>query len=129
MKVAIPVKDTAEGKLMIQASLFDCGGVCLFDPFTETTEWKSIKEITEKAGNLSIALKMQNVKGVILSDIDIVELGLLSESGFKVFKSFGLNALENIKMLEEGQLKKLTLQAALGCSSGSCSSCSSGCES
>lgn len=124
-KVAIPIKDMSDGRMMIQSSLFDCGGVCMYDSFSETAEWKSIEEITEKAGNLSIALKMQNVRTVVLSDIDIVELGLLEESGFTIYKSYGLDAFENIKMLEEGQLKKITLQAALGCSSSSCGSCSS----
>ncbi len=128
MKVIIPIQSREGTDLKIAKGFMEISDFCVYNCETQTFEFHTAESFTKDGGNLSLALKQANIKTMMIRSLDIVELGLFTESGFDIFKALDENLKENIFLFENGHLKKLTLELALGisgCSTSSCGSCSS----
>ncbi len=128
MKVIIPIQGKESTELKIAQGFLDVEDFCVYNCDTQTFEFQEASSFTGDVGNLSLALKKTGISTMLIRSMDIVELGLFTESGFDIFKALDENLKENLFLFENGHLKKLTIQTALGisaCSSSACGSCSS----
>jgi predicted Fe-Mo cluster-binding NifX family protein len=128
MKVILPVIDDQGARNMLANSFHNARFVCIYDSQTHDSEWCSINDISEKPGNLTLGLKKRGIYTVISPQMPLMALGLFIESGLKVFRSESKNVEENIRLLNNNQLRSYEVFDAMGmssCSSGSCNSCSS----
>jgi len=131
MKVILPVLDNSEQKYNLAKGIINAAFLCVYDCENKTYEWLVTEELTNKPGNLSLALKRKSISTVICNQMPIIALGLFIESGLKVFHAHGDNLIENIKLFENKQLQPFTAVSALAiqaCSSGACGSCKSSCN-
>jgi predicted Fe-Mo cluster-binding NifX family protein len=130
MNIIIPVSDNKVAKDTIAKGFHNSEFACIYNNIDKTYEWVETKQLSSIEGNLSIDLKRKGIYTVISSHMQLMSLGLFTESGIKVYKAKGSSVVENIKLFNENNLELFTAQAALGgmncCSS--CSSCSSSCK-
>lgn len=130
MKVILPVIDDKENRNYLSGSFHNARYVCIYDTENGEMEWYSIDEICEHMGNLTLALKKMGIKAVICSQMSLMALGLFLESGFNVYRSASEKVSENIRLLNEQQLRRFEVYDAisfLSCSGG-CNTCSSSCN-
>jgi len=131
MKVIIPVLDNTEGKFNMAKGIHNAAFLCIYDSEIRTYEWLATNEITEKPGNLSLALKRKGIFTIICNQLPVIALGLFIESGLQVYQAQGNQLEENIRLFENKQLQPFTAVSALAiqaCSSGACGSCKSSCN-
>ena len=131
MKVIIPVVNDKEDKNRLAKSFHNASYACIFNTLNGSCEWYSTMEITEKPGNLSLALKRMGVYTVISSSMPFMALGLFTDIGMTIYKAQGDNLNENIDLFINKRLERFTLQSTLGGSgncSGSCGSCGTSCN-
>jgi predicted Fe-Mo cluster-binding NifX family protein len=134
MNIIIPVTDNQSGKDIIAESFHNADYVCIYDSTDQTYEWVATKDISIKAGNLSLELKRKGIYTVITSQMMPMALALFIESGFKVYKAQGNSVKENVKLYHDSLLAQFTFHSELddtepesGCNS-SCGSCHSSCK-
>jgi predicted Fe-Mo cluster-binding NifX family protein len=130
MKIIIPVVDNFLGRYTVSPSFMQTDFICFYDSEKQSFEWMATKEISQKAGNLSLALKQRGVSGTICTHMSLMALSLFVESGFTVFKGKGTDVKENIEAFVNRELEPYTARdsfASDACS-GSCRSCGSTCN-
>ena len=129
MKVIIPIVDLELQKFVIAESFTATEFVCIYDVLSKTYYWCMASEIIKLEGNVTLALKANNIYYVVTNHLQMLAFNLFVESGLKVYKTSGTNLVKNIELFENGLLPAFTLQhciAFAGCSN-SCSSCNSHC--
>jgi predicted Fe-Mo cluster-binding NifX family protein len=125
MKIIIPVTDNKKDKYLIAQGFHNTSYVCIYNTSDNTYQWMETKEISEKEGNLSLALKRKGIFTIISSNMQLMALGLFIESGLKVYKAKGSSVTENIALFNSNQLEPFVSRFAgnPGNCGGSCSSC------
>ena len=124
MKLIMPVKEKESNELIdgfMENSMF-----CIYDAVTRAKSYLSMHDITPKAGNLSLALKKAGIKGLVVNSLEVVQMGLFTESGFVVLKAANKSVDDSIGAFNMRLLNPMGYQLApemSGCSSGSYSSC------
>ncbi len=129
MKIIIPIVDLDLQKFVIAESFTATEYVCIYDISSKGYNWCKANEIIKTEGNVTLALKKNNIFSVITNHLQMLAFNLFLESGLKVYKTSGTDLRKNIELFEEGQLPSFTIQhciAFAGCSN-SCSSCTSNC--
>jgi len=129
MKVIIPIVDLDLQKFVIAESFTSTEFICIYDLVSRRFYWCKANEIIKTEGNVTLALKSNNIFSVITNHLQMLAFNLFNESGIKVYKTFGNDLVKNIELFEQGHLPFFTIQnciAFAGCSS-SCSSCNSQC--
>ncbi len=130
MKIIFPVVDNFRGRYTISPSFVQSDFICFYDSEKQSFEWMAAKEITLRAGNLSVALKQKGVRGTICTHMSLMALNLFVESGFTVYKGKGTNVKENVDAFINHKLEPFTPLDSLASDAclGSCSSCGSTCK-
>jgi len=127
MKVIIPVINKNDARNKLAGGFHNAQYLCIYDWHHHSYEWLSIDELTEKPGNLTLALKKRGIYTVISPQMPLMALGLFVESGFRVYRAIGTDLEENIQYFLENQLKPFEVFDAMSISACSleCSSCHS----
>ncbi len=131
MKIILPVLDNTDRKFELAKGIHNAAFLCVYDCENKTYEWLTTAELSNKPGNLSLALKRKGIFTVICKQMPVIALGLFMESGLKVYHACGNQLEENIKFFENQQLQPFSAVSALAiqaCSSGACGSCKSSCN-
>ncbi len=129
MKVIIPVVDLDSKKFTVADSFSVTEFICIYDNESKSFYWCRSSEIIKSEGNITLALKSNNINSVITNHLQLLALNLFLESELNVYKNVGTDLIKNIELFESGQLPVYTVQHSIafaGCLS-SCSSCSSHC--
>jgi predicted Fe-Mo cluster-binding NifX family protein len=129
MKVIIPIVDLELQKLVIAESFTASEFVCIYNLSSQSYDWYKANEIIKSEGNVTLALKSNNIFSVITNHLQMLAFNLFLESGLKIYKTTGTDLIKNIELFEKGQLPTFTLQHCIsfaGCSN-SCNSCNSNC--
>jgi predicted Fe-Mo cluster-binding NifX family protein len=125
MKVMIPVVDKSGSKENIASGFISTEYSCIYDCESKSYEWKTAREISPEAGNLSLKLKQQGIKCIISQEMPLLALMLFQDSGLQVYKARGNNLEENVKLFHSNQLEPFTIQSSLSSTMNCASACSS----
>jgi predicted Fe-Mo cluster-binding NifX family protein len=131
MKIAMPVVDNGNSKLRLATSFHNTRYVCIYGCADQTYEWTTAQSISQNAGDLGKALKLQGIGAIISKQMPPMALGFFVESGLPVFQAKSEDLAENIRLFNNNQLQLLTAESAKSASgcAGSCGSCSTTCKS
>ncbi len=125
MKVMIPVVDKSDSKENIARAFISSEYSCIYDCENKSYEWKTAKEISPEAGNLSMKLKQQGINYIISQEMPLLALMLFQDSGLQVYKAKGASVAENVELFHKNQLELFTIQSSLSTTMNCASACSS----
>jgi len=131
MKIAIPVIDIKLRKNHIAGSFNVIGFICIYDTEIHAGRWMKTLELAPNMGELLPALERESVTTVITSQVQPMALKVLTNKGFRVFKSNGNLLDENIGKFINNELIPFDMEAAMANAAvcgGSCAVCSTDCD-
>jgi predicted Fe-Mo cluster-binding NifX family protein len=131
MKIIIPVVGRNGSIKSIAQSFHNTEQACIYNCTNKTYEWVSTKSISVKSVDLAEELRNIGISAVISTQMPLMALGFFTESGLSVYQATSESIEENIRLFAANQLKPLTNALAKSSASctGSCSACSTSCNS
>jgi predicted Fe-Mo cluster-binding NifX family protein len=127
MKVMLPITDKEIGKETVARGFHNARYVCIYDSKSEVFEWMPAKAVSPNPGDFTKELQRMGIDLIISAYMPPVALRIFARNGLEVYKSRGINVIENIEFLKRNQLETFTPESVRqiwGCESG-CGSCNS----
>ena len=129
MKVFVPVIDSASHRYEIAGGFSQSCSVCIYDTSDNHVTWYDPSGLPVDFSEILEELKLNGVVNVIATAMQPMALKVLSNGGFRVYRSVGNDLLTNLELLKMRCLPLYGYEEALSevhsfCAT-SCDSCSS----